>query len=390
MAPFKLAHACDQEPLKALEQLITQLTDVPANCPGLLYLNRAASVQCDAILAGLSQHLPTVQWTGVVADAVIADAHEYAERPAIVAMLMPLAPKTWQMFSGQQPLTEPSDIGGAASALIHVDPSSSGLPELIEDMAARVQTGYLFGGVTSGRTNGAEMIAHNERLAGGISGLALGTDVRLLSRVTQGCSPLAGKHVITECERQYVVELDGQPALDVLLKDLGVDDSTRQSTDGETLLNALPEQQLRRGLLVGLQNSSQGNNLGFGDYLVRNLIGIDPQNRMIAIGDEASKGDEMIFCTRDRDAARKDLIRVCTELRDEAESESLEICGAHFVSCIARGEALFGASGAETSLLAHNLPDVPIAGFYANGEVARERLYGYTGVLTLFVKPDES
>ncbi|MGB7297936.1 MAG: FIST C-terminal domain-containing protein, partial [Burkholderiaceae bacterium] len=118
----------------------------------------------------------------------------------------------------------------------------------------------------------------------------------------------------------------------------------------------------------------------------RNLIGIDPQSRLIAIGAEPADGDRLVFCTRDREAARTDLIRVCTELRDEVESESLSIRGAHFVSCVARGESLFGAVGAETALLRHNLGDVPTIGFYANGEIARERVYAYTGVLTLFVE----
>ena len=64
--------------------------------------------------------------------------------------------------------------------------------------------------------------------------------------------------------------------------------------------------------------------------------------------------------------------------------------GAHYVSCVARGEHLFGAPGAELGIVSHNLGDVPLVGFFANGEIARDRIYGYTGVLTLFVAPRDS
>ena len=63
--------------------------------------------------------------------------------------------------------------------------------------------------------------------------------------------------------------------------------------------------------------------------------------------------------------------------------------GAHYVSCVARGERLFGAPGAELGIVAHNLGPIPLVGFFANGEIAGDRLFGYTGVLTLFVAPRE-
>jgi len=84
-------------------------------------------------------------------------------------------------------------------------------------------------------------------------------------------------------------------------------------------------------------------------------------------------------------AARQDLIRMATELREELESDGLRIRGGLYVSCVARGQALFGDAGHEMALLQANLGEFPLAGFYANGEIARDTLYGHTGVLTLFV-----
>jgi small ligand-binding sensory domain FIST len=94
-----------------------------------------------------------------------------------------------------------------------------------------------------------------------------------------------------------------------------------------------------------------------------------------------------VFCTRDARAARADLVRACTELRDELESDELAIRGGLYVSCVARGRALFGSPSAEVGLLQSQLGEFPLVGFFANGEIAHHRLYGYTGVLTLFVGP---
>ena len=99
------------------------------------------------------------------------------------------------------------------------------------------------------------------------------------------------------------------------------------------------------------------------------------------------EGDRVVFCTRDAKAARADLVRVCTELRDDIETDGLEIRGGLYVSCVARGRSLFGSASAEVGLIQAQLGEFPLVGFFANGEIAQQRLYGYTGVLTLFVGP---
>jgi small ligand-binding sensory domain FIST len=116
----------------------------------------------------------------------------------------------------------------------------------------------------------------------------------------------------------------------------------------------------------------------------------------VAIADVAEIGSQLAFCTRDVEAARRDLVRICSEVREEAESsvavagnESLpaprRIAGAIYVSCTGRGGAHFGAPSAELQTVRRALGDVPLVGFYAAGEIARHHLYGYTGVLTAFL-----
>ena len=122
----------------------------------------------------------------------------------------------------------------------------------------------------------------------------------------------------------------------------------------------------------------------------------------------------LAFCSRNVDAARRDLIRICTEIRDEVEPETLPegaalaaksarknaptgvlpgaagqaasvgIAGAIYVSCTGRGGPHFGAPSAELAIIRRALGDVPLVGFFAAGEIAHRNLYGYTGVLTVF------
>jgi small ligand-binding sensory domain FIST len=165
------------------------------------------------------------------------------------------------------------------------------------------------------------------------------------------------------------------------------------SADASTALRGHFDQVARRG--------------AFGpDTRVRHLVGLDPGRRGIAIGDLAELGSQIAFCTRNVQAARRDLMRICAEVREEVEPETLPaaaalalkgapagdtaptpargIAGAVYVSCAGRGGAHFGAASAELAIVKHALGDVPLVGFFASGEIAHAHLYGYTGVLTVF------
>ena len=118
-----------------------------------------------------------------------------------------------------------------------------------------------------------------------------------------------------------------------------------------------------------------------GDYLVRNLMAIDPGHGWVVLGAEVAPGDQIVFCRRDPDSARTDLTRMLKQLGNRLPGPPK---AGIYVSCIARGAALFGEPGVETGLIRETLGDFPLVGFFANGEISRDRLYGHTGVLTLF------
>jgi small ligand-binding sensory domain FIST len=295
------------------------------------------------------------------------------------------------------------------TALVHADASTPDVAELIAEMAGRTATGYLFGGLAASRGQAVQFaVGGNGNIKGqgkaggvfrgGLSGVAFGEGVGLVSRVTQGCQPLGHQRTITAAEGNVLLELDGLPALDVLLEE------ARISLDEPQAAMAT-----LRATLVGLTDAG-GDVIGrpgtFGtDVVVRHIIGLDPARRGVAVASQVEPGMHMAFCNRNAQAARADLMRICAEIREELEPEELSqpvaaalaapeaqaapnparrIAGAVYVSCAGRGGPHFGGPSAELQIVRRALGDVPLVGFFAGGEIARHHLYGYTGVLTVF------
>ena len=151
-----------------------------------------------------------------------------------------------------------------------------------------------------------------------------------------------------------------------------------------------------RATLVGLTDAqddvfSRGSQFG-SDTRVRHLIGLDPMHHAVAVAAQVEPGMKLTFCTRNPEAARRDLMRICAEIREELSPDpddggapARRIAGAVYVSCSGRGGLHFGGPSAELQIVRHALGDVPLVGFFAGGEIARHHLYGYTAVLTVFL-----
>jgi small ligand-binding sensory domain FIST len=192
----------------------------------------------------------------------------------------------------------------------------------------------------------------------------LAPEVSVATGLTQGCSPIGPVHRIDEARDNVVTVIDGRPALSVFVEDIGP---------------ALASDLRRVGGLIFAGLPVTGSDTG--DYLVRNLLAIDPERGWLVLGAEIAAGDAIVFCRRDPDSARQDMGRMLRQLGARlSEPPKAGI----YVSCVARGAALFGEAGAETALIREALGDFPLIGFFANGEISRDRLYGHTGVLTLF------
>ncbi len=378
----------------------------------LVYATDAYADQASALLDVLRQALPEIRhWCGTVGVGVCASGVEYFDEPGLAVMLCEWPEDQFQVFNGISPLGHQAPLGFRPhAALVHADPMTPMLGELIEDLAGLTQAGELMGGLCASRhgpiqfaVNGWDQrptaLSHSGVFEGGLSGLALGSGVGLVCRVTQGCQPLGPKRAITRAQGHVIEALDEQPALEVLMQELA------------TSLDQ-PEQAVAkvRQTLVGVSRSNASTqsilaspHKAFGEeVMVRHIIGLDPARQAVVIADEVQEGMSLSFCRRDVAAARADLRRMATEVREVVESlegrhsavgetqsnalMSSPIQGAVYVSCSGRGGPHFGAPHAELQILREALGDVPLVGFFAAGEIAHRQIHGYTGVLTVFIE----
>ncbi len=354
---------------------------------GFVYFSDHYAAHAEALLEALRQRWPGTAWVGSVGVGVAAGGVEYFDEAALVLMLAPIPAGRFEVFSGARKLQHID----AWTALVHADPATPDLAELIVEMSDRTASGYLFGGLVSSRDRSVHLA--DGVWQGGLSGVAFTREVALVSRVTQGSQPLGPTRQITACERNVVTALDGQPALACLLADLGL-------ANLDDPQQAMPR---LRATLVGLTDAhdmalARPGQFG-ADTRVRHLIGLDPARNAVAVAEMLQPGMKLAFCERDVAAARRDLVRICSEIREEVETQpeallqgagagpaepARRIQGALYISCSGRGGPHFGGPSAELKIVQHALGDVPLVGFFAAGEIARHHLYGYTGVLTVF------
>ncbi|MFN4091076.1 MAG: FIST C-terminal domain-containing protein, partial [Alphaproteobacteria bacterium] len=236
------------------------------------------------------------------------------------------------------------------------------LMELLGDTADRTGAD-LVGGLTSSRGQMPQIATGVGQR--GLSGVLFADDLPVAVALSQGCAPIGPARTVTRAERNVVHTLDGMPALEALKDDLGVTDLAELKRSIGAVHVALPVP----GHVAG-------------DYMVRNLMGADVETGVVAIGAAVDPGARLAFCRRDADSAERDLRRMLAELRRRLDGPPK---GGIYVSCLARGPNMFGAPSRELAILAEELGDFPVAGFFANGEICGGRLYGYTGVLTLFI-----
>jgi len=372
---------------------------------GLLYITDRFADEAQAILDHVRAELPVVQdWAGTTGVGICAQQAEYWDEPALAILLCDLPAWQYRVFSGLSPLPTPgTGAWRARTALVHAEPQTPELTELLAELAERTTDGFLFGGLASSRGDAPQFAVHGDApggsFVGGLSGVAFAPETACITRLTQGCQPVSAVHTVTRADDLVALELDGEPALDVMLRELDISLDAPQHAIGvvrQTLVGlGLPQQPVvtRTGHLQQ-------------DVRVRHIVGLDPMRQGIALAEHLQTGMGLVFCRRDPQVARADLTRICAELREALEPESLPLeaallqahepaqgvpqagrrmAGAVYVSCTGRGGGHFGGPSGEMQIIRHALGDVPLVGFYAAGEIAGHQLYGYTGVLTLFI-----
>lgn len=275
------------------------------------------------------------------------------------------------------------DVGPDFPALIALlDPTAMSSEEWLEGFhRARPQT-LLLGGLAAGSEKaagaGAALVFHNgQAVEHGLLVGWRGGSLRLVGMVSQGCRPIGEPLTVTRAENNVVYALGAQPAYQAL----------------ESAFQTLTDQEkstARGNLLAGLATSEYVEDFQAGDFLVRSIIGADPNSGAVVIGGIPRIGQTLQYQYRDRAAASSDLMR---QLR-QAVNSLPPVLGAVLFSCVGRGKAFFGSPHHDALCLAGVCGNLPVAGFLGQGEIGPVHgincLTAYSAAAGLFYDDEES
>jgi small ligand-binding sensory domain FIST len=373
MESFKFGHASGSHWQEAAQTCLRQmgdLTSYPANL-GFLYTTDLLAKDVPYILNYFKQETHVSHWVGTVGIGICSHASEYFNVPAIAVMLGRFPEESFSVFSTGKGFdtfsrTHQSWTNNeqAMFAVVHGDPRHKQVAKLIYQVSTRLKDGFLVGGLTSSHGQFLQIADHV--VEGGLSGVLFSSDVPVSIRLAQGCSLIGSRHQITESSNNIIVRIDGRPALDVFKEDIGKKLAKKIEKVAGDIFIAFP--------VIGSDT---------GDYFVRNLIGIDPEHKMLAVGDVVESGTSIMFARRSVKKARQNFINMLCNIKDSLKGRIPK--GGLYHSCIGRGENLFGKNSEEVKMIQEVLGDFPMIGFFANGEIFHQRLYGYAGILTLFL-----
>lgn len=322
---------------------------------------------------------------GVTAEAVLGGEEELEGKAGMSALGLSLPGAQLHSFMSDpvdpirisQPQTIPERIGLTPDhrvTLFMADPFSTPITRLLPAMSecGGTQAVPIAGGMASGASQpGYNRVQCNDVVSpqGGV-GVTLSGEVQIDFIVSQGCRPIGKPLVVTKAEKNILLELGGQKALQVL-KDMA---------------ESLPQQDkelLRHGLLIGTVINEYKDHFGRGDFLVRSILGYDQKRGGILTGEFGNVGKTIQFHVRDAKTASEDL-----QLLLDAQQLEKPPFGALLFTCNGRGQRLFGVPNHDLSIIHERLGHVPTAGFLCAGEIGpigdQSFLHGHTASLVVF------
>ena len=338
----------------------------------------------------LKQSFSSAAVLGCVAGGVVAGGLEVEDTPALAmtAAVMPavsitpfhLAPAEVEAFEMDPDLWYTRlnlDSGNDADLSFLVIPESftCDAKALLSSLDAAFPSSSKVGGLASGaRQPGSSVLfVDNHVHSEGAVGLVLRGDLTMDTIVAQGCKSIGDPLFVTWAEDNRIYQLEGRKASQVLAELF----ETLPPADQETA---------RHSLFLGIVMQEGRQVYEHGDFLIRNLIGLDPESGVIAIGESLRNGQVVQFHLRDAATSALDLQTLLTRYRASLSGGAPR--GALLFSCLGRGRHLYGEAHHDSRVIMDHLGDLPIGGFFCNGEIGpvggRTYLHGYTSAIALF------
>ena len=285
----------------------------------------------------------------------------------ITPLRLGTTPDEWSSHVPVDPDSEPSFI-------LLPEPFTCNAEQLIRWFDAAFPNAVKIGGIASGAASagGHSLFIGKRTFTDGAVGVALCGNVAVESVVAQGCRPIGIPMFATRSESNFVLELDGQPALGVL----------------QNLFESLsPEDQalFRHSLFLGIVMRDAQQSYDRGDFLIRNIVGTDVERGAVAVAAHVDANQVVQFHLRDALTSAEDLDAA---LSRERASMDGPLGGALLFSCLGRGKRLYGAPDRDSAMFHGHFGGVPLGGFFCNGEIGpvqgRTFLHGYTASFGLF------
>lgn len=342
------------------------------------------------LVATIRERLRPTILLGCSAESVIGSAQEVEGRSALClwvghlpgAGLTPFHLECVQAGDGFRIAGWPDampEIAPAPSFLVLAEPFTTPADALLKDLETRYPGASAIGGMASGaRKPGANRLIFNDRVVdNGVVGVAVTGAVGIRTIVSQGCRQIGDRFMITQAEQNIIHELSGKPALDRLREAFSV-------------LSPAEQRQAERALHLGLVIDEHRDRFERGDFLIRNLVGVDQATGSLAVADTVRVGQTVQFQLRDGASAGEDLRALLT--KDRAAAHAGTPIGALLFSCNGRGQRFFRAPHHDVTAVREHLGEIPVGGFFAMGEIGpvggSNFLHGYTASIALFCAQD--
>ncbi len=373
---------------RAVEDVVTALkAELQGLKPDLLFLfvTHHHEESFPTISGQIQQQLEAAHLIGCTAEAVLANNEELESQPGIVVWSLSGASAEIKPFhlqfqreseqivcTGYPELGEVQEKSGAV--FLFCEPYSTA-PQLALSRLAELTPGLpVFGGVASGGIGPGEscLFLNGELLEHGAVGVSFAGSHRVRPLVSQGCRPIGHTFVVTKTEKNIIYELGGLPAM-------------QQFRQMFQTLSPEDQELVRQGPHLGVVTNEYKEHFERGDFLVSNVLGSDPESGAIAVSQQVRAGRTVQFHVRDAGTATEDLKLM---IQQDQQARGSKILGGLVFTCNGRGEKLFGQKHHDASALHQAYGEVPLAGFFAQGEIGplgdRSFLHGFTASVALF------
>lgn len=297
------------------------------------------------------------------------------------------AAQAWTDLTGVSPEQEPDFI-------LLADPFFSKVNDLLEGLDFAYPQAQKIGGLASAMAMGMQtgLFYHSPDhddtalIREGIVGVAVSGNIEVDAIVAQGCRPIGPQYQITQAERNVLTEM-------AEVQENEVEEAKPPLQALRELINELsPEDQelAQNSLFLGIARDEFKLELQQGDFLIRNLLGVDPKVGAIAVGDRLRPGQRIQFHLRDGSTSAEDLEVLLKKYQQEKKA-SLPV-GALLFSCLGRGKELYGEPNFDSQLFRQSVNQIPLGGFFCNGEIGpvgnQTFLHGYTSSFAIFRQPN--